>query len=690
MSKRPPILTVDFETYSELDVRDVGAACYAEHPSTEILCLRWRMDREGAYGLWTPDLPFPQELIDAATDGITVFEAHNTGFEFWIWYWQLHKKIGIPIPVKWTDTLASCAYRGLPLGLEEVGSVLELPVQKDKRGKYLLQKLSQPRKPTAKEKKAWAVEHPGEPMPVLRCEEWGLYDELYDYCGQDVGAEQALSDKIGFLPKSEYQLWRLDQKINARGVQVDLEAVHAAIKIVVAVEEKLEAELSAITGGFVETGGQVARIIEWLEKQGCNLPNLTKDTIEDAFNDPDYMDSHVPEVRRVLQIRQYLSRASTKKLYKILECACADGRLRGMLQYHGSQTGRWAGRLAQPHNFPRGDKDCLKNGIEALIAAIKLGTSEALDLFYKNPMEAIATSLRGMFIAAPGKTLRVADFSAIEARVTMWLADQEDALDAFRQYDQGIGPDIYCVMASKLYNRPIDKVKDSKERQLGKISVLGCGYGLGVDKMIFQAWKDYKVRLTEETASLLVYGYRNGYPKVKYLWYGLEEAAINAVENPGKIYRYGKVAYQTIHDAAGNWLTCILPNGRRIWYYEPNVNWITVTYKDGEVRRKQQLSYQGRDNKKGGRWSIVYTYGGMLTENTVQAIARDFMAEAMLRVEAAGYEIILTVHDEIVCETLIDFGSKKEFEELMIVVPEWGKGCPIAVEGWVGPRYKKA
>lgn len=690
MSSSVSVCTLDFETRSELDVRDVGAWRYAEHLSTKILCLRWRIDH-GENKLWTPDLPFPQELIDHVNIG-GIFEAHNAQFERAIWIKLLYP-LGIPVPRYWKDTLAACAYRGLPLALDEVGDILNLSIQKDKRGKFLIQKLCQPRKPTKAELKIWEVNHPGEEMPVQWNEDPELLKELYQYCGTDVDTETALGDMVGDLPSTEQRLWVLDQVINQRGVQVDLEAVHAALKVVSDIEKILEKELFKLTNGEVTTGGQVARILKWINDNGFEVHNLQKDTLEDILSEVDMLGEKFildPKIKRVLQIRQYLSRASTKKLSKILEFVCDDGRCRGMLQYHAAGTGRWAGRGPQPHNFPRGDKDILKSGIETIISSIKCIDTDLLTLLYGNPMEAVATSLRGMFISAPDKKLRVADFSAIEARIVMWMANQEDALEAFRKYDRKEGPAIYCLMAEQLYKRPIDKNKDPKEYLLGKITILGAGYQMGPAKLRIQAWKDYKVRLDEVTSEFLIQGYRSTNSNVKYMWYGVEDAAITAVLNPGKIVSYSKIAYQTVDDAAGRWLTCILPNGRRIWYHRPEVQEVHVTYKDGTTRLKKQLWYWGRDNKKGGVWAAITTYGGMLVENFTQAIARDLMAEAMLRVEKAGYSVILTVHDEIVSETAPEFGSLKDFTNLITIVPEWAERLPISAESWEGNRYKKA
>lgn len=691
---------IDFETKSVLNVKKVGAAKYAEHPSTEILCMSWKIETTTT-ALWIPGLPFPQQLIDHAKNGGT-FEAHNVGFEFWIWVHQLFGKLGIPVPVNWVDTLAVCAYRTLPLGLDQAGSVLALDIQKDKRGKYLLQRLSSPRKPNIKERKEWAAENGDKPMPILWTEDYDLLEELYSYCMRDVDSEYELGSVIGDLPVTEQKLWVLDQKINQRGVYVDVEAVDAALFIIADVEKRLTEELRQITNQEIQTAGQRDKIIAWIGKQGLAIGNLTKDTLERMVKADDLEETEVEEydieipyslpknVRRVIEIRQQLSKASTKKLNKILECICDDGRLHGMFQYHGATTGRWVGRLVQLQNLVRGNAEYLgkeKNGegMERLIWCIKQRSADFLTIMYGSPMDAIATALRGMFIAQPGNVLYVADFAAVEARVTMWLADQEDALEAFRKYDNKEGPDIYCVMAEKLYKRPIDKEKDPKERQLGKLSILGAGFGMGAEKMMAHAAKE-GVIIDESMAKFLIDGYRGSYNMVPDLWRGLEKAAMDAVERPGEIFRYKRIAYQTVTDRAGKWITAILPNGRRLWYRNPETKEVWVTYKSGDRKLVKQLFIEDRKGSFTFQKSI---WGGVHTENVVQAVARDLLACAIHRVEALGYSVILHAHDEPVAEVPEGFGSIEEYTRAVAEVPSWAKGCPIAAEGWKGFRYRK-
>lgn len=703
-----PVMTVDFESRSFKDIRKVGTWRYAEDETTEVMCLAYRRRDKPYAKIWAPPLPFPQEIIDHVEAG-GAFEAHSVQMERSMWLHHLttgnyqamagiKNAKPIPMPTRWIDSMASCAYRGLPLGLDKVGAALALPVQKDDRGKYLIKTLCSPKGPTK-----------AEPDRVYR-EDYDLMEEMLGYCQTDVDSEHVLSETIGPLPPAEQRIWVLDQTINQRGVLLDVPAVLGALDVAERVLKEANKELEVLTGGEVTSGTQVPKLLKWIQSQGVRMPNVQADTVEYFIKTTDNAD-----VKRALQIRQIAGKTSVSKLYSMAATFCTDHRVRGLLQYHGASTGRWSGRLVQPQNFPRGDKKLLKimSQDEILELLKQPGDEPYLTMtmmFGERIIDAISTVLRGMMMAAEGKTFMFADFAAIEARVVMWLAGCDKALKAFEAYDNitGLdedgkpireGPDIYCVMAETLYGRPITKA-DEDERQLGKVTILGCGYGMGVDTFILQAEKDYGLVLERDMAERAVYGYRETYPEVKSLWYGLQTAAIKAVET-GKACRYACVTYRLEHDAAGTWLTCELPNNRKLWYLDPIVE-TSMVVKPWEAKKAREekrepkkvsqkdLSYMGRDNKNGGVWRRIRTYGGMLCENVVQAIARDFMVEGMIRVEAAGYPIVLTVHDEIGAEVVVGFGSLKHFESLMAgPTPDWGRGCPIAVEGWQGPRFKK-
>lgn len=709
MADALPRVVIDFETRSVLDVRKTGAWRYAQHPSTEILCMSYRVGNAQT-GLWTPDLPFPQELIDHVEAG-GEFEAHNAQFEFAIWLFVLskgrHGGPPVPLPKRWRCTLALCAHRALPIALDDVGDALPLETKKNPRGKYLLQQLSKPRKPRKAEREAFVEQGLEDPddWPTLWREDWDLIEELYDYCIQDTDTECGVSDMLGELPPPEQRIWVLDQKINRRGVQIDVEAVHACHKVVALIKEELNAEIATITDGAVSAGSEVAKIKDWLNEQGLALDDLTKDTIKHARRRLKIMVERgtpweeVRHVDRVLAIRQQTSRSSTSKLDTFLRWVMDDGRVRGMLQYHGASTGRWAGRGPQPQNFPRGSlEDYAKKlglpepeAMELLIATIKVAAEMSDPLFieetFGDPMEALATALRGLFVAAEGKVLRVSDFTAIEAVVLAWLAGEEWKLEAFRAAQRGEGPEIYCVAAEAVFGFPVNKKDNPKERSIGKVLELASGYQGWIG-----AWRNFDSRepdeegyLQDEEIAEYMGAWRNKHPATTAQWRALNDMAIRALKT-GKPCGAPNLYYEVVYDNAGKWLTCVLPNGRRLWYYNPELR---TQYREGRGS-EECVTFEGKDNKRQGKWGRIYGYGGLWTENIVQAICRDLMVEAMIRTEKAGYATILTVHDEIVAETDEDFGSQEEFESLMAELPKWMQNCPVAVDGWCGTRYMKA
>lgn len=723
-----PRCIIDFETRSECDLLACGARRYAEDESTRILCMGYSFDHGITTGLWTPwvlgeeerevevvtgkgknkvvtksverypamvyrpeECPFPKEVVDFVLAG-GALEGHSVGMERSHWRQILVKQFGLPDCKRWIDTQASCAYRALPLSLDEVGEVLNLDIKKDKAGRMILSRISKPRKPTKFDKRKWD----NDPQ---------LFQDCFEYCRQDVRAEGNLGQRIGDLTPSEYRMWVLDQVMNERGVRIDMNAVCAAKSVAEQATVNMEAELVEMTSGEITTGNQRDRMIEWLWREHkIRMPDMTASTVKETLKDkgipPFEKGKKETFARRVLEIRQELSRTSTKKLYSMLACVCRSGRIHGLLQYHGAGTGRWAGRLVQPQNFPRPKimGKPFKGDIEELIGIILFEDIAVIRLCFGPEMEAIAASLRGMFIAEDGCDYCVADFSSIEARIVMWLAGQDDAMEVFEKADAKTGPDIYCHLAGAIYGRIITKA-DADERQLGKIGVLGAGYGMGAAALQTQAHDEYELDLELALCQRIISTYRETYPKVKQFWYDIERAACTAVQQ-NKAVRHRCIVFEPITDAAGKWLTARLPSGRLLWYFNPSITMEPVPWSTAEkpdIRPK--LWYEGRDNKRGGVWTLISTYGGMLTENLVQAIARDVMAEAMVRAELAGYPLILTVHDEIISEQPKTHGTTvvtekglvydPAYEKLVAQPPLWLEGMPIAVEGWRGPRYKK-
>jgi DNA polymerase len=479
--------------------------------------------------------------------------------------------------------------------------------------------------------------------------------------------EAELSSQLPDLNPHETAVYTMDQTINQRGFQLDTNAVGVALALIAKESASLNQELKAVTGGKVAKATQRAQMLAWLTEQGVRLGNTQKGTIDEALtwgdNDDESFNFLTPGPRRALEIMRALGRSSTAKYETMAGWAAPDGRVRGGLLYHGASTGRWSGAGVQPHNFVRGSvKD-----MDGLWASLKDGT------FTGDVMEGLSNALRGAIVAGPGKTLYVADYAAIEARVVMWLAGEEEALEMFRK-----GEDIYLAMASSIYNMECNKEDNPDERQLGKQTILGCGFQMGGSK--FQGTcEKYKIIIAEDFAKDVVAAYRAKYPRVVQLWRDTEDAAIRAVKGR-KPVKCGRVTYLV----EGQFLYCVLPSGRRLSYPFPKVGQKATPW--GEMR--PQLTFMGIDAYT-RKWKRQHTYGGSLVENYTQAIARDIMADAMLRVEATGvYQVTLTVHDEIVAEGPA-IGNLKQFEALVAEVPEWGLGLPIAVEGFVATRYRK-
>ena len=634
-------ISIDFETFSEADLKSIGAYNYAAHPSTEVLCMAWAIDDEDPQ-LWVPGDPIPERLYEAL-DGTAEIWAWNAAFERAVWHHQMHKHgwyCDID-PTQWNDTAALAATLALPRALGQCAQVLGVSEQKDTRGRYLIQRLCQP--------------YRGE-----RRRDQHLLDELYDYCKQDVLTERAV--KRYLLPynpmnRTERKVWLLDQEINWRGLGIDTYNVNNAIGLIFQTAEKLNAQAREISGGILPDVGSRARVMAWSRDRGYKLEGYDKNAVLEALADPALPD----DVRQVLEIRRTLGKASTSKYQSMQNLAAdSDNRARGVFWYHGAQTGRWAGRGFQPQNLPRPAFDDTDNCIK-LFCQLDVDILEAL---YGDPMVALSSCLRGMIVPAAGKRFIVADFNAIEARVLAWLADEQGPLDVFRS-----GDCIYCHAATGIYGRKITK-KDKDERQIGKVAVLALGYQGGVGAFQTMA-KAYRVVVEDEAADQIKVKWRKAHPKIVKFWYALEVAALNAVRYRGHAFEAGPITFKT----HGDFLFAKLPSGRRLAYYRPTLG--------------EKLEFWGTDSRLGGRWAKLSTYGGKLAENVTQAVARDLLAEAMLRLEAKGYPVVASIHDEVICELPQGQGSLAEMEEIMCAVPEWADGLPLTAEGFECERYRK-
>lgn len=658
------IPTIDFETKSRKDIKRVGAYRYCQDPSTDVLCLVYDLLDGKGERLWIPGNPVPRDLADHIKNG-GLIEAHNAEFEFCVWTFILVPRYGFPkLEIdRLRCSAAKAAALALPRALEGCSAALKSSVPKDMEGRKLMLKMTKPRKPTKDNPNEW------HDSPEDR-------KRLYSYCRTDVRAEKAVSKMMPDLMPRALELFHLSIKMNARGIYCDTDLCMKAIQFANRYEQELLKELREITDGQVQTAKQTAKLKALLAQEGCDIENVQAKTVRDTLKTKKL----TAKAKRILEIRQALAMSSLSKYNSMLAVAGSDQRLRGTLLFHGASTGRYTGRLIQPQNFARGSIKDVHN----IHAALATGDYEWFSTLFPNVFEALSSGLRGMLRAAPGHELMAADFSAIEARVLLWLADCESGLKIYRD-----GGDIYVEMASEVYGIPKNKILhvkpngeteviDKPKRQMGKQIILGCGFGMG-GPTFRKTCAMYDMEITEAFAKTAVNGYRAKFPEVPQFWKRIETAAITAVRT-GKRTRCGRLQFMV----KDGYLYIKLPSGRKLAYYDPKITMSETSW--GEM--KPTLSYMAV-HPKTKQWVREKTYGGKLTENCVQAIAADLMTEAMFRVEAKGYHVIVTIHDEIISEVLKGFGSLSEFLSLMSQLPEWAAGLPVAVEGYNAERFKK-
>jgi DNA polymerase len=472
------------------------------------------------------------------------------------------------------------------------------------------------------------------------------------------------------LPASEQAIWQLSNKINDRGFCVDRGLAEAARRIAEQVAPEIDQEIAEITGGEVTSINQVARLTAWLPDHGCDLQKLDKKAIQRQLEKAD--DKLPAPVRRVLELRLGGAQAAVKKINALLARAGEGDRIRGAFRYHGAATGRWVGEGVQPQNLKRPVVDDL----DAAMAAVSTGDYQHVRSLYPRPLAVVGDCSRAMLCANPGQALIGADFSSIESRVLAWVAGEEWKLDSYRRFDAtgDARDEPYCITACRIFTKPNGTfTKDSPERSVGKIADLACGFSGGL-----KAWRKFDPDgFTDDEVKTFVRGWRHAHPEIKRLWGRLDRAAWTAVQQRGRIVRCGVVRFTCV----GTFLHLILPSGRKLSYPQPR---IIGDEHEQHVLFSDNAAGQFVDCRHG-----LGAYGGLWTENVVSGIARDLLADAMLRIEAAGYPIVLHVHDEIVAEVPEGFGSTDEFTHLMTRKPVWALDLPIAARAWIGKRYTK-
>ena len=676
-------LSIDIETYSSADLAKTGVYRYAEAPDFEVLLIGYSFD-EGPVHVHDCTLPecWPRDFLSALFDPDVTKYAYNAAFERTCLSHALEEALP---PEQWKDTMIMALECGLPGSLAAAGTALGLPEEqlKDPRGKALIQYFCKPCRPTRVNGGRTRN------LPKHDPEKWALFTE---YNRQDVVTEMAIRKKLEKIPvpASEWDLWHLDQEMNDRGIRIDLPMVDNIVRYDEQRRAELLEESREITG--LSNPNSLAQLKPWIEREGMDVPQLRKDDVEALLKREDLP----PEVRRVLEIRQALGKTSTAKYGAMQEAVCEDGRLRGILQFYGAnRSGRWAGRIVQVHNLA-------KNFLPDLDLARELaevGDFDTMETLFGETAFVFSELIRTAFIPSEGRRFVVSDFSAIEARVVAWLAGEQWTLDAFKA-----GEDIYCKTASMMYHVPVEKHGQNKHlRQKGKIAVLACGYQGGVGAMKAM---DRGGSIPEEELQSVVDQWRAANPNIVKLWYDYEAAAKTAIREGRPVRRGIRIPAENIAERE------YMAGGRVREYSVRKGIAVTFTYRNGNLivilPSGRRLVYWGarleEDPSKGGRESIVYmginqvtkqwgkteTYGGKLVENVVQATARDCLAEAMRRVTAMGYEIVMHIHDEMVVDVPIeDTDALARINKAMGDPIDWAPGLPLKGDGYETPFYKK-
>lgn len=670
-----PWILVDFESASACDLKKAGAYRYWADPTTEALCLSYETS-SGRRGTWHPGLPCPSKILQALERGDVIFVAHNVAFERNGWAY-MEREYGWPaVPLeRWHDTQARALQMALPAKLDDVLRVMRLPHQKDMAGHRLTIGLSR------KDRKGYFPKRTPEVMA-----------QVYAYCEADISGEVDLHRRLGWLSDHERSCWIMSQQMNDRGIYLDMELVDAMQSIIDQAIPPLAAEFRQLTGVNV---GQRDKILAWCSAQGVHLADMKKETLaellgdvdeeggddEPAYEPDDWEDAHegvvLPDqVRRALSIRQLIGSASIKKLTAMRLCVGYDDRARGLMVYHGTTPGRQSAKLLQPHNFPKGTlkEDGESPDPEPLVRMIKARDPELLAMTYGPAVETIVHSLRHCIMAAPEHIILAGDYAGIQARTVLGVAGQRDKVALMAS-----GADVYCDMAGQIFKRPIDKKKDPWERGVGKNSVLGLGFQMGAKTFRIKYAKEQEL----EFCQTVVDTYRKEWaPEVPQLWYALQDAAIETVWT-GRPHSTHGVTYR-LHD---EWLVLTLPFAdAELRYHAPQPTKRPMPWDETDVRRGFKYQVQ-----KQGRWISRDAFGGQLTENLVMKIEREIMESAKKRLQANGFHLILEVHDELIAEAHKGNADLKAFTQIMEDVDPWVAdwGIPVAVDAWMGPRYRK-
>lgn len=643
-----PILSIDIETYSDVDLSKCGVYAYSDSPNFEIILFAYAFDEEPTRIV---DLAcgeqLPERVLVALEDPVITKAAFNAQFERTCISKYLRRRLS---PSGWQCTAVQSAMLALPLSLDSVGEVLNIQRKKLKEGADLVRFFSMPCKPT--KANGGRTRNRPEDAP----EKW---ERFKSYCIRDVDAEREVRQKLWKfpIPESEMELYRMDQEINDRGILVDQQLVENAVLCDNQYREMVTARAYELTG--LSNPNSPVQIKGWLAEHGVEAEKLDKKTVKGLLTETD------GEVLEVLKLRLLMAKTSVKKYEAIERSVCSDGRVHGLLQFYGAnRTGRWAGRLVQVQNLPQNHIPDL----ELARSLVKEKRFEDLDLLYDSTPEVLSELIRTAFVPNPGCRFIVADFSAIEARVLAWFAGEQWRLHTFAE-----GGDIYCASASKMFGVPVVKHGvNGHLRQKGKIAELALGYGGAVGALTSMGALD--MGMQEEELQPLVSQWRNSNPRITKFWWDVDAAAIKAVKERTEV-TLGNLCF-TYRSGI---LFVTLPSGRKLSYIKPRM----TQNRFG----RESLSYEGVGESK--KWMRIETYGPKLVENLVQATARDLLAQAMLRLRKQGFEIVMHIHDEAVLEVPEGVSGVEEICQIMSEQPDWAAGLPLRADGYECTFYKK-
>lgn len=649
------MLAIDIETYSSIDITKCGVYAYTEAEDFAILLFAYAYDDDEIKII---DLvrgeKLSQNIVDDLTNPKIIKTAFNANFERTC----LAKYLNKPMPPEqWKCSAVYSLQLGLPMSLDKVAKCINLEQQKINEGKALIRHFSMPCKPTK------ANDGRTRNLPEDDIEKWDIFKT---YCKQDVEVERAIRKMLEkySVTEKEWQLWNLDQKINDGGVRIDKLLVENAIKCDKAYQNKKIQEAVTLTN--LENPNSSSQLKEWFGSKGIKIKSLSKEKVKELLEE-----SEDDNVKRVLQLRQDLSKTSVKKYEAMKRALCHDERVRGLMKFYGAnRTGRWSSQLIQTQNLPRNSMDNLQYARELL----RDGDFEILEMLFDSVPDVLSQLIRTAFIPSNNSRFIVSDFSAIEARVIAWFAGEKWVIDTFKSHGK-----IYEMTASRMFGVPIENIAKGKPeyalRQKGKVATLACGYQGSAGALI--AMGAIKMGLKEEELPEIVAAWRESNPNIVRLWRKVENAAIKAVDEKKIV----KMQYGLEFSCIGGALFIKLPSGRSLAYVRPRI--------ESDARfNKPKLTYEGIEQGT-KQWGRLSTYGGKLTENIVQAIARDCLAEAMLKLDKAGYKIVFHVHDEVILDVRNNFGSLDEVNDIMGEPIEWAPGLPLKADGFETDYYKK-